>query len=128
MICIFEQFEPRYWRDHVICHLDIWSMLILIQTNKYINKNKLYIYRIIYQTICFNDNYKEIEQPLNLVHEWYNEKHHFVYNKKMMQMLVKNNTYIRNLIISYIESHNKQSDRIKNSFGYIKRSLLNIYI
>ena len=48
-------------------YLDNWTMLNLIQTNKLMNKNKTYVYMIIFQTIKtlgFNYNGFSFKPPM----------------------------------------------------------------
>ena len=62
MVLLFNYFNGRFWREMVISALDPWSMLELLKTSKQLNRNKCYVYMLIYQKI-FIKHYEEIATP-----------------------------------------------------------------
>ena len=123
MTVLFDHFTLRIWRSLLMVYLDNWSMLNLIQTNKLMNKNKTYVYMIIFQTIKtlgFNYNGFSFKPPMyNLledngvkVNHYLIYNHHylntniFIYNIDNLKLLLKNNSNLRNMLENYVKNFN----------------------
>jgi len=122
MTVIFDYFTLRIWRSILMVYLDNWSMLNLIQTNKLMNKNKNYVYMLIFQSITtkrFNYNEFGLKESLYKLVEYNNTDINnyfiytniylnntiFIYNINNLKLLVKNNSKLRKMLEKYIKGH-----------------------
>lgn len=103
MIMLFNYFDSRFWREMVVTALDPWSMLSLIQTSKHLNRNKTYVYMLIYQKICMK-YYEYMTQTFKIKYRTYID--YTIYcNKDHLATLIRNNKTIRSMMEQYIKSH-----------------------
>lgn len=131
MLVLFDYFENRFWREMMINRLDIWSMLAYIQTNKHINKNKKYVYMLIFQKIVHHQ-YNEVDesyvfQPVpidkipigmscyiyKICDQVIKEPLILTYNKENIMILLQHNKPVRNMLLKYMKSMNSKSERYK---------------
>ena len=131
MLILFDYFENRFWREMMINRLDIWSMLAYIQTNKHINKNKKYVYMLIFQKIVHHQ-YSEVNesyvfQPVPIGKNPIGIGYYIckicdriietpfvlIYNKDNIMILLQHSKSIRNMVVKYMKSMNSKSERYK---------------
>ena len=131
MLTLFDYFENRFWREMMINRLDIWSMLAYIQTNKHINKNKKYVYMLIFQKIVHHQ-YNEVNesyvfQPVPIGKNPIGIGYYIckicdriietpfvlIYNKDNIMILLQHSKSIRNMVVKYMKSMNSKSERYK---------------
>ena len=127
MLVLFDYFENRFWREMMINRLDIWSMLAYIQTNKHINKNKKYVYMLIFQKIVHHQ-YNELDEsyvfqdvpmgktPIGISYYIYKICDNVIkvpllltYNKDNIMILLQHSKPVRNMVIKYMKSKNSKS-------------------
>ena len=121
MRVLFDHFTLRIWRSLLMVYLDNWSMLNLIQTNKLINKNKNYVYMIIFQSITtmrFNYNEFSLRESLYKVIDYTDTEDYkyliytniywkngiIIYNINNLKLLLKNNSKLRSMLEKYIKN------------------------
>jgi len=120
MTVLFDHFTLRIWRSLLMVYLDNWSMLNLIQTNKLMNKNKKYVYMIIFQSITtmtftYHDfslnyaSYKLVDYTNTYKKNYYIYTNIylnntiFIYNINNLKLLVKNNSNLRKMLEKYLK-------------------------
>ncbi len=103
MVLLFNYFNGRFWREMVISALDPWSMLELLKTSKQLNRNKCYVYMLIYQKI-FIKHYEEIATPCIIKYNKFN-KYSIYCSKEHLITLLKHNKSLRTMMDKYIKSH-----------------------
>lgn len=101
---MFFGLPDKFWKHNYYSSLHIKDLLTLIQTCKYFNKQKKYIYRIIYCKLI-NSPYLEIHIPgTNIAQPHYFCRDLTIHtnNVKVIRevlTLLNNNEYLRNMFI-----------------------------
>ena len=119
-LCLLNHFDRRFWRENLIQYLDIWSMLSYIQINKKSNKEKQYVYNLIFQAI-FSLRLDEMKTEFELKTDYFmNTK--IIYNIDYVSVLIYYNKYIREKITNYLEREKFSKNMIGSRERYNKLS------
>tara|TARA_B100001741_G_C16257615_1_gene461448 strand:+ start:295 stop:675 length:381 start_codon:yes stop_codon:yes gene_type:complete len=119
-LCLLNHFDRRFWRENLIQYLDIWSMLSYIQINKKSNKEKQYVYNLIFQVI-FSLRLDEMKTEFELKTDYFiNTK--IIYNIDYVSVLISYNKYIRKKITNYLEREKFSKNMIGSRERYNKLS------
>lgn len=123
---IFE-LEPSLWKYIYYNSLDIEDLLMLLQTCRFINSQKKYVYRLIFQKIIFKfDDFLPKMKNIIILFNNNNILESYLYSSDINRNKIKLFKLLYEKIIKNTDIPNQKIQRIINSYLHLKNSLYNV--